>query len=353
MIDNEPAERLLAWYERHRRELPWRETTDPYRIWISEVILQQTRVAQGTDYYHRFVERFPDVRSLAEAPTGEVLRLWQGLGYYSRARNLHAAAQAVMSRFEGRFPQTYDEIRSLPGVGDYTAAAIASFAFGLPHAAIDGNVYRWLSRLYGIELPIDMSAGKKQFAELAASLIDRRRPGLFNQAAMEFGALQCTPRSPDCGVCPFSDRCLALAVGTVDKLPVKKAKVEVKSRWFNYLVIRCNGRILLRQRAPGDIWEGLYEYPLIETSGAVDFSELQALEEFRRLFDGVGEVALSGVTPMPRHVLSHRVIHAVFYAFEIDGFSPAMRVGSLVIPEKEIDRYAVCRLIENYRLNRD
>jgi A/G-specific adenine glycosylase len=282
-----------------------------------------------------------------------VLRLWQGLGYYSRARNLHAAAREVMSRFGGRFPRTRDEIRSLPGVGDYTAAAIASFAFGLPCAAVDGNVYRWLARLYDIELPIDTSAGKRQFAELAASLIDARRPGLFNQAAMEFGALQCTPRSPDCGACPFSTRCLALAAGTVEKLPVKKAKAEVKPRWFNYLVVRHGDRILLRQRAAGDIWEGLYEYPLIETLGAVDFSELQTLEEFRRLFDGAGAVALRGVTPMPRHVLSHRVIHAVFYAFEVDGFSPAMRESCLVVPRNDLDRYAVSRLIENYRLNRD
>jgi A/G-specific adenine glycosylase len=350
-MQNEPSDLLLSWYAEHRRELPWRQTTDPYRIWISEVILQQTRVAQGMDYYHRFTERFPDVRSLAEARQDEVLRHWQGLGYYSRARNLHDAARDVMARFEGRFPHTYDGIRSLKGVGDYTAAAIASFAFGLPQPTVDGNVFRWLARLYDMDTPIDTSAGKKQFTELAGSLIDRRRPGLFNQAAMEFGALQCTPRSPDCPACPLADRCLALAHGTVEKRPVKKGKTEVKPRWFNYLVIHSGEETLLGQRTAKDIWQHLYEYPLIETGRAVDFSELQATEAFRRLFDGAGQIVLRRTTAVPKHVLSHRVIHAVFYEFEVDRFTPAMRNDYRTVDRKELDRYAVSRLIENYRLS--
>lgn len=209
------ADILIRWYADNHRRLPWRETSDPYLIWLSEVILQQTRVAQGLDYFRRFVARFPDVRSLAEAPQDEVLKLWQGLGYYSRARSLHTAAKDIMARFGGRFPEDYEAVRSLCGVGDYTAAAICSFAYELPYAAVDGNVYRVLSRVYDVDLPVDDAAGKRYFAELAQSLLDPVRPGLQNQATMEFGALQCVPQRPDCGACPLADRCLAQAHGTV------------------------------------------------------------------------------------------------------------------------------------------
>ncbi len=347
---DDTAERLIDWFSAHRRDLPWRATTDPYRIWISEVILQQTRVAQGLDYYLRFVDRFPDVKTLAQAAEDEVLRYWQGLGYYSRARNLHAAARQVMERFGGVFPDTYVGIRSLRGVGDYTAAAVASFAFGLPHAAVDGNVYRWLSRLYSIDMPIDSTEGKRAFAALAQSLLPVDRAAAFNQATMEFGALQCTPQSPDCQSCTFSGRCLALAAGTVDRLPVKKPKTEVKHRWFNYLAVRCGGEILLGQRTAKDIWQNLYEFPLIETGRSVDFADLQRLDEFRRLFDGIEGVALRRVVPMPKHVLSHRVIHAVFYEFEVPEFSAAMQDNYLIINENHLDRHPVSRLIENYFL---
>ena len=347
---DDTANLLIDWFSAHRRELPWRETTDPYRIWISEVILQQTRVAQGLDYYLRFIDRFPDVQTLAKASEDEVLRHWQGLGYYSRARNLHAAARQVAERFGGIFPDTYEGIRSLKGVGDYTAAAVASFAFGLPHAAVDGNVYRWLSRLYNIDTPIDSGEGKRMFAALAQSLLPEKHAAAFNQAAMEFGALLCTPQSPDCPACPFSCRCLALAAGTVETLPVKKAKSEVKPRWFNYLVIRCGGDILLGQRTEKDIWQNLYEFPLIETGRAVDFSALQTTAEFRRLFDGVDKTVLRDVTPMPRHVLSHRVIHAVFYAFSVSGFSPAMTGKYRIVNPEEIGNFPVSRLVERYLL---
>jgi A/G-specific adenine glycosylase len=349
-MTDETARTLIDWYHQNRRALPWRETRDPYRIWISEVILQQTRVAQGLDYFHRFIARFPDVRALAEAPLDAVLRQWQGLGYYSRARNLHAAAGEVEARFGGVFPDTYEGIRSLKGVGDYTAAAIASFAFGLPHATVDGNVFRWLSRLYDIDIPIDSGEGKKSFTALAQSLLPPGRAAVFNQAAMEFGALQCVPKSPDCPACPFADRCLARAKGSVDRRPVKKGKTAVTPRWFNYLVIRSGGEVLLGRRTAKDIWQNLYEFPLIETARAVDFSELQALPEFRKLFDGVGETVLQGVVPMPKHVLSHRVIHAVFYEFSIDGFSAAMRADYLRVSEKVLGDYPVSRLIELYFL---
>lgn len=348
-MQNDISGLLIDWYGEHHRDLPWRGTTDPYRIWISEVILQQTRVAQGLDYYHRFTGRFPDVRTLAEAPEDEVLRYWQGLGYYSRARNIHAAAKDVMERFKGKFPDTHEGVRSLKGIGDYTAAAIVSFAYGLPHAAVDGNVYRWLARLFNIDTPIDSGEGKKYFAELAQSLLPEDKASTFNQATMEFGALQCVPKSPDCPACPFADRCLALANGTIEKRPVKKGKTEVKPRWFNYLVIRCGNEILLGQRTGKDIWQNLYEYPLIETDRAMDFAELQETEAFRRLFDGAGEVALRWTTIMPKHILSHRIIYTTFYEFEVSGFPDAMREAYLAVPEKELDRYAVSRLIDLYR----
>ena len=232
---NSVADILLDWYAREGRDLPWRRTRDPYRIWLSEVILQQTRVAQGTEYYLRFTERFPDVASLAAAPEDEVLKLWQGLGYYSRARNLHAAARQVVERFGGRFPVALEEVRSLRGVGDYTAAAICSAAYDAPCAVVDGNVYRVLARLFDLDAPIDSTAGKRAFAELAQSQLDTAHPGRYNQAIMDFGALRCTPSSPRCEVCPLAGQCLALAAGTVAARPVKQGKTRVRDRWFNYL----------------------------------------------------------------------------------------------------------------------
>ena len=216
---SEFADKLIVWYEDNKRDLPWRDTKDPYRIWISEIILQQTRVAQGYDYFVRFMERFPDVFTLAQADEDEVMKYWQGLGYYSRARNLHAAARSMAEN--GGFPTTYQEVRALKGVGEYTAAAICSFAYDMPYAVVDGNVYRVLSRWMGIETPIDSTQGKKLFAQVAQELMDQKRPALYNQAIMDFGALQCTPASPDCLFCPLADSCLALAKGKVDALPVK------------------------------------------------------------------------------------------------------------------------------------
>ena len=239
---------LLSWFAREGRDLPWRRTRDPYRIWLSEVILQQTRVAQGLEYYLRFTERFPDIAALAAAPEDEVLKLWQGLGYYSRARNLHAAARQVMSRFGGVFPATYGEVRALPGVGDYTAAAVCSIVYDAPCAVLDGNVYRVLARLFDIGIPIDTTAGKRTFAELAQLQLDTSRPGLYNQAIMDFGALQCTPAQPRCGDCPLAGRCLALAAGTVGVRPVKQGRAKVRDRWFNYLHVTCGGQTLLHRR---------------------------------------------------------------------------------------------------------
>lgn len=338
---------LLHWYEENRRELPWRNTTDPYLIWISEIILQQTRVAQGLDYFLRFSERFPDVRSLAEAEEDEVLKYWQGLGYYSRARNLHAAALEVMSRFGGVFPRSYDEVRALKGIGAYTAAAICSFAWRLPYAVVDGNVYRVLARVFGIDCPVDSCEGKRQFSELASSLLDRKRPDLYNQAIMDFGAIQCVPKSPDCLFCPLRDRCAAYGQGRVGSLPVKTGKTAVKPRYFNYLHIRCGGKCLLSRRSAKDIWQNLYEFPLIETERDMEWEELVKEAGFLELFRNLSDIRLSGRYPVFKHVLSHRIIFARFYELEVPAFTAGLS-SYLEVPETEVEKYAVSRLISLY-----
>lgn len=339
---------LLDWYARSGRDLPWRRTRDPYRIWLSEVILQQTRVAQGLSYYERFTERFPDVAALAAASEDEVLRLWQGLGYYSRARNLLAAACEVAERFGGIFPTAFDDVRSLRGVGDYTAAAICSAAYDAPCAVVDGNVYRVLSRLYDLDTPIDTTAGRRAFAELARAELDPAQPGRYNQAIMDFGALQCTPKSPDCAVCPLSGRCLALAAGSVADRPVKRGKRPPRERWFNYLHITSGNRTVLCRRGAGDIWQGLYEFPLIETSGATDFLELACLPEFA---DWVGDAAwrLLRSEPLPRHQLSHQTLHAVVHRIETSRLTPA--AAAAAVPTAALGERAVPRLLERYMMS--
>ena len=268
---SEIADKLIDWYGVNGRDLPWRRTRDPYRIWLSEVILQQTRIAQGMDYYLRFVARFPDVGALAAADEDEVLKLWQGLGYYSRARNLHAAARQVVERYGGRFPAAYADVRSLKGVGDYTAAAVCSIAYDAPCAVVDGNVYRVLSRLFDLDLAIDTAEGRKAFAALADEQLDRRRPARYNQAIMDFGALQCTPANPSCNDCPLRDECLSLAAGTVAERPVKAGRTRIRPRYLNYLHLECGGRIALRRRPEGDIWQGLYDLPAIESDRPLVF----------------------------------------------------------------------------------
>ena len=342
---NRIAEILLDWYSREGRDLPWRRTRDPYRIWLSEVILQQTRVAQGMEYYLRFTERFPDVASLAAAPEDEVLKLWQGLGYYSRARNLRAAAREVVERFGGVFPRSLDDVRSLRGVGDYTAAAICSAAYDAPCAVVDGNVYRVLSRLFDLAEPIDTTAGKRAFACLAQSQLDAAHPGRYNQAIMDFGAIQCTPASPRCEACPLSESCLALAAGTVADRPVKRGKTRVRDRWFNYLHVASGDRVLLHRREGRDIWQGLYEFPLIETGAPVEFPDLAALPQFRRLL-GDGPWHLVRSVSLPRHQLSHQRLHAVVHRIETPAFTPA--AAAMAVPADSLGDYAVPRLVDRY-----
>lgn len=321
---------LVQWYEGNRRDLPWRHTSDPYLIWISEVILQQTRIVQGIDYYQRFIGRFPNAATLAVAPQEEVLKLWQGLGYYSRARHLHAAAHLIMERHGGTFPRSYAEVRSLPGIGDYTAAAIASIAWGEPRAAVDGNVFRVLSRLYAEATPIDTAAGRQLFTRLADGLLDPAHAGLHNQAMMELGALVCTPRQPDCAVCPLRAHCLANLKGDPEAYPTKKNRTKVRDRYFHYLFIICGECTWLHRRGAGDIWEGLYEFPLIETTEAEDFTTLQRSAAFRLLTDGAGKIEVDPQPRRLRHPLTHQLLHIACYTLRIErepaGLTPYMKI---------------------------
>ena len=263
---------LLKWFREHGRDLPWRQTRDPYAIWLSEVILQQTQVKQGWDYWLRFMRRWPTVADLAAATEDEVLREWQGLGYYSRARNLHAAAKQVLAR--GGFPTTIEGLRQLKGVGDYTAAAIGSIAFDLPVAVVDGNVYRVLARHYGIATPINTTEGKHEFAALAQSLLPEAEASAYNQAIMDFGATQCTPQSPDCDTCPLQETCAAFREGRIGELPVKRRTLKVKERHLIYVYVRCNGYTAIHRRPAGDIWQGLYEPLCVEDSNLSPLSSL-------------------------------------------------------------------------------
>lgn len=337
---------LCDWYALHGRDLPWRRTRDPYRIWLSEVILQQTRVAQGTEYYLRFIERFPRAELLAAASEDEVLKLWQGLGYYSRARNLHAAAREVTERFGGAFPRTYDAVRSLPGVGDYTAAAVCSIAYGLPHAVLDGNVFRVLSRVFDIDEPMDTAAGRRAFAELAQAQLDPARPGVCNQAIMDFGALCCTPGRPGCAECPLADRCLSRAAGTVAERPVKRGRTKVRDRWFVYLHPVCRGETLLHRRGAGDIWQGLYEFPLIETPEATSFGRLAKTELFRALCGDTAPRSCRRIE-LPRHQLSHQTLHAVVCRIELERWTEAAG-RYLRVAESALGDYALPRLLDRY-----
>lgn len=340
MKDKRFTDRMLRWYAENRRDLPWRRTRDPYAIWLCEIIMQQTRIAQGRAYWERFMAAFPTVRDLADASEDEVLRLWQGLGYYSRARNLHAAARQVVAL--GGFPKEYDGIRSLKGVGDYTAAAIGSIAFGLPVAAVDGNVYRVLARHYGIATVVGTGAAKKEFTILAQALLPEDRPGDFNQAMMDFGALQCTPVSPDCRNCPLQDTCDALRTGRVELLPVKKAPVAVTTRRLTYVYLRYDGKTALRRRGPGDIWQGLWEPMLFEDqhprSGDPSGPSFRLPENLR---SGNLLPLAAGV----KHQLTHRTLLADFYLWE-PAEKPELPEGYVWIPETELDRYGKSRLFE-------
>ena len=328
-------DQLYRWWEHHKRELPWRDTRDAYRIWLSEIILQQTRVQQGLEYYLRFTSRFPDVDSLAAADEQEVLRLWQGLGYYSRARNLYKCARMVVERGWQPFPTRYEDIRSLPGIGDYTAGAITAFAYDLPYPAMDGNVYRVVARLFDCDIPFDTSRGKRHFHELIMQLLDREHPGLFNAAIMELGALHCTPSLTDtetgeqrCLSCPLQTLCLGYQHGTADLLPVRKPRPTLRDRYLNYTIYLTeqDGEryTLLRQRTERDIWHHLWEFPLVETEG-----------ELLPPTPGVKSVEL-------KHILSHQRLYARFEKQTVREL-PALE-GTRRVALRDLDEYGLSRL---------
>ena len=335
---------LLAWYKLNKRELPWRKTKDPYKIWLSEVLLQQTRVSQGLPYYLSFQKKFPTVKKLAEAPEKEVLRLWQGLGYYSRARNLHKCAKIISNHWRERFPETVEELKTLPGIGDYTAAAIASLAFNQPAAVVDGNVFRVLSRLFGVELNIASPAGKKYFQALANSLIPADNPGEFNQAMMEFGSVHCAPRNPKCDACSFSRRCVAFQSERQSFFPVKSKMKKRRVRYFNYFVIRSGKRIWMKTRQEKDIWEGLNEFYLMESKRPI--SDARAVQLFS---DEMGWARLDESKSVQiKQILSHQEIAGKFFEVDSKNGMPSHFKNGKFCSSSEIERLAKPVLISRY-----
>ncbi|OWP62516.1 A/G-specific adenine glycosylase [Hymenobacter amundsenii] len=346
------ASTLLAWYPRHRRDLPWRHTRDPYAIWLSEVILQQTRVQQGLPYYQNFVATYPTVQDLAAAPADEVLRHWQGLGYYSRARNMHYTAQQVVAEYSGRFPGSYAELLKLKGVGQYTAAAIASFAYDERVAVLDGNVYRVLARIFGLTQDIAAPASRKVFQLLADQLIPDDQPAEFNQAIMEFGALQCTPARPDCLFCPFQAQCFAFQHGMVAELPVKSKAKAARTRYFHYLVLRHADTVYLRKRGPKDIWEGLYDFALRETETA-HLPATELLEAVESLGGRIATDRAEEPLVAARHVLSHQKVEAQFHTVWLAEPLPATALATGLAPYQsaEVEQLPKSILITNYISN--
>lgn len=372
------SKEIIRWYQENKRDLPWRGTRDPYVIWMSEVILQQTRVDQGLPYFYRFLERFPDVGSFAEATEDEILRLWQGLGYYSRARNMHYAARQVMHEYQGRFPSDYNSLIKLKGVGEYTAAAVASFAGGEPKAVVDGNVFRLLARYFGVDTPINSGRGKKEFQRIADELIDRLHPGLYNQAIMEFGSQQCKPQNPDCGLCVLQSDCQARVQGKVDTLPVKQRAKPSRNRYFNYLMVQEGNLLLMNKRGSGDIWENLYELPLLETDqpvlphyqphslnslqesgilkGTVDLlPEDSGYREFaaaiKKYFGP--QASLTYLEGPVKHVLSHQNLYAVFWS--VTDYTPEFekKVSWNYVDIKQLNNLAKPKLIFSFLEGRE
>lgn len=376
------ANTIISWFRENGRALPWRETCDPYAIWLSEIILQQTRIAQGWEYWERFMAQYPTVEDLAAAHEDEVLKLWQGLGYYSRARNLHTAAKQIVAL--GHFPDTLEGIKQLKGVGDYTAAAIGSFAFDIPAAVVDGNVYRVLARYFGIDTPINSTQGKKEFAALAQSLLPSSKASdsllsfspasdfqsslslvaAYNQAMMDFGAIQCTPQSPKCLLCPLAETCEAMRTNRVAELPVKQKTMKVKTRHLSYIYIRCKGETAIHRRGEGDIWQGLWEpfnaSDIAEACASPSSAQaslsstkfstsLTKLSSFKK--ELAADLHLSNVDALQllaqdvKHVLTHRILLADFYLLETDAH-PQLPDDYIWIKEEEIEDYGIPRLIE-------
>lgn len=338
------TKKLVTWYLQNKRLLPWRQTNTPYKIWLSEIILQQTRVAQGLPYYNTFVATYPTVHDLANAPEEEVLKLWQGLGYYSRARNLLFTSKIVANELNGVFPDNYTDLKKLKGVGDYTASAIASICFNEPAAVVDGNVYRVLSRVFKVTLPINSTEGVKYFKELAQELLDSSQPGTYNQAIMEFGARYCVPQNPDCESCIFNDRCEAFKNNMVAELPVKLKKLKVKKRYFNYLVVVSkDGKTLIEQRTGKGIWQNLYQFPLIETTAEVSEEKLFASQDFKTFAATLEEKEVSKFNNKAVvHKLSHQHLYTTFWIVETG------KLNGQGLEISELKKFPVPVLVANF-----
>ncbi|MEO6884315.1 MAG: A/G-specific adenine glycosylase [Bacteroidia bacterium] len=348
------SEKIIFWYDKNKRDLPWRNTKNPYLIWLSEIILQQTRVEQGMDYYLRFAKEFPTVKKLAEASEDKVLKLWQGLGYYSRARNLHASAKFIHEKCKGKFPETYSEILQLKGVGDYTASAISSFAFGEAQPVVDGNVFRVLARVFGIKTAIDSGAGKKVFRETAFQLLDKKNPGKYNQAIMEFGSQQCKPQNPDCKNCVLNTMCFAYENNAQQQFPVKEKNTKQRNRYFNYFVFTHAEKIIFRKRSGKDIWKNLYDFPLLETDTEIAekiFFENKALKNYFSELRISSNYSVEKVSSTHKHILSHQKIHARFWKINLKKM-PSETIlkknNFSCIPKKKSSQFAVPRLIDIY-----
>lgn len=341
------TKQLIQWTRTQNvREMPWKGEKDPYKIWISEVILQQTRVEQGRAYYERFISRFPDIQSLATADEVEVFKYWEGLGYYSRCRNLLFSARFISSECKGIFPKKYADIAALKGIGPYTAAAIASFAFGLPHAVVDGNVIRVLSRFFGLDIPVDLPSSKKIFLERAEELLDKKNPGEYNQAIMDFGATICKPRSPLCINCPLQLDCQAFLMGKVDQLPIKSKKLEKKNRFLHYIIFECDGQVFIRKRLGKDIWQNLFEFFLLETNQLLNVEELVIHPEIAVICNKRKYQVLA-FSPSRRQILSHQRLEGKFFHIRLEG-KPKLPNDFIAVPYANLKNYPFPRFIQSY-----
>ncbi|MBX2961186.1 MAG: A/G-specific adenine glycosylase [Cyclobacteriaceae bacterium] len=340
------SKKVVEWYNQNKRSLPWRNTKDPYKIWLSEIILQQTRVNQGLPYYQNFIKEFPDVHALANTPEQKVLRLWQGLGYYTRARNLHKAAKEISSKHGGKFPTAFSDLKKLPGIGEYTAAAIASISFGEAAAVVDGNVFRVLARIYGIDTPINSTEGKRTFFALANQLIDKKQPALFNQAMMEFGALHCTPKNPQCSTCTFKSTCLANKGNLQPDLPAKLASKKSKRRYFYYVVIRKGNSLLMKQRTNKDIWNGLFDFYLIEVPRIMRMERLYQHDPFLKKITPL--VKSETVSSVYKHILSHQTIMAKFIILDLSNYSSVTPLSMVFYSPKKMTELPKPTLISRF-----
>jgi len=338
--------KLLSWFQQNHRPMPWKGEKNPYLIWLSEIILQQTRVAQGLPYFEKFKSAYPNISDLANAPEDEVLKNWEGLGYYSRARNLHFTAKDIRDNYNGIFPTKYEDILKLKGVGTYTAAAIASFAYDLPYAVLDGNVFRVLSRYFGVQEPIDTTTGKKIFTKLSQELLAKNQPADYNQAIMDFGATQCVPANPNCEICPMVHKCVAQKEGLISQLPIKSKKIKKRNRFFNYLIINEQEKIWIRKRLEKDIWQGLYEFPLLETDKQQDRKAITKLKPYKKIIPT--DATITRVSTPFSQQLTHQKISALYIEITIEKPLKSPPKDWIKIPRSELKTFAFPKVIDLY-----